>query len=259
MSQNSTQTISCCKNMAEILSETGAFFADVILTRLPYHLYEDYEMYSYLKMLLNTDGSMFLIMRGKSSDEIKPLRVINALTKHDWVLQNHIIWVKSISLDLDKNVDNRSGQACYGSFKPVHSDRFENNLFEHVFHLTKRGDVIIDRKSIGVPYKDKSNIDRWRTSSEDLRCRGNVWYVPEQPGFATPVKLAETCIKFHGIKTDMLVVDPFARNGSILLASMNLNVNAKGFINEPHQCLAVKKVLRDAYNAMHQNIWSAIA
>jgi len=258
-----SQAVSCCKDIERISDHTGKASADVIITRPPYHLYEEYNLYSHLKTILKPSGSLFLIMRGKSSEEVKPLRVISKICGTDidsagWVLQNHVIWVKSISLDLDKNVDNRFGQACYGRFKPVHSERFENNLFEHVFHLTKHGDITIDRMAIGVPYKDKSNIDRWSSASEDRRCRGNVWYVPEHPGFSTPVKLAETCIKFHGIKKDMLVVDPFARNGAVLLASMNLDVEAMGFVSEPYQCSAVKKVVSDAYNAMHQNIWSAI-
>lgn len=34
---------------------------------------------------------------------------------------------------------------------------------------------------MGVPYQDKSNIDRWAREGRepvDLRCRGNTWFIP---------------------------------------------------------------------------------
>ena len=94
----------------------------------------------------------------------------------------------------------------FGHFKPINSPRFLNDCHEYVFHFTKSGRVELNRLALGVPYQDKSNIARWRhTQGDDLRCRGNTWFVPyetiqrrekERPHPATfPVQLAEWCIK----------------------------------------------------------------
>ena len=71
---------------------------------------------------------------------------------------------------------------------------------------------------MGVPYQDKSNIGRWKHAKQDKRDRGNTWFIPyetiqmkkERPHPATfPTKLPEMCIKLHGIKEKMVVMDPF--------------------------------------------------
>src|SRR5207249_113040 len=104
-------------------------------------------------------------------------------------------------------------------YKPINSDRYLNDAHEFVFHLTPAGETPIERLAIGVPYQDKSNIARWaHTRARDLRCRGNVWYVPyetiqerakDRPHPATfPVKLAEMALKLHGVRPGARVLDP---------------------------------------------------
>jgi site-specific DNA-methyltransferase (adenine-specific) len=99
-----------------------------------------------------------------------------------------------------------------------------------VFHFTKTGDVPIDRLAVGVPYQDKSNVSRWgHTEGRDRRCRGSCWFVPyetiqnradERPHPATfPTKLAANCIKLHGLRPDLTVLDPFLGLGSAGLAA----------------------------------------
>jgi DNA modification methylase len=134
-------------------------------------------------------------------------------------LQNTFHWVKSIT------VETTAGQLIStGHFKPIQSKRFVTDCHEYVFHLTKDGNVPIDRLAVGVPYSDKSNIARWdHTSGRDLRCRGNNWFVPyktivsrskERPHPATfPVQLAEFCIKIHGCRPDLVMLDPFVGIG----------------------------------------------
>ena len=51
------------------------------------------------------------------------------------------------------------------------------DLQEYIFHLTKGGDVKMDKKAIGVPYQDKTNIGRWKSAIEDKRDIGNVWFI----------------------------------------------------------------------------------
>ncbi len=92
--------------------------------------------------------------------------------------------------------------------------------------------------SIGVPYQDKSNINRWKTAKEDIRDRGNTWFISyktiqkreERPHPATfPIKLPEMCIKLHGIKENLVVMDSFLGIGSTTIASLRLGVSFIGF------------------------------
>ena len=104
-----------------------------------------------------------------------------------------------------------------------------------VFHLTKSGDVPLERLAVGVPYADKSNIARWNhTRGSDQRCRGNNWFVPYQtiksranqrPHPATfPVQLAQWCIKIHGKNSELSVLDPFLGIGNAALAAHQCGV-----------------------------------
>jgi site-specific DNA-methyltransferase (adenine-specific) len=134
-----------------------------------------------------------------------------------FVLQNHIIWVKAISI----------GDDSVGHFKPISSPRYLNQNHESVFHFTHRGDVPIDRLAVGVPFKDKGNIAR-RNHAQDKRCAGNARFIPYETiqskvqkfnhpaGF--PIALPEYCLKLTGIK-EGLVLDPFMGTGTTLVAA----------------------------------------
>jgi site-specific DNA-methyltransferase (adenine-specific) len=89
-----------------------------------------------------------------------------------------------------------------------------------------------------VPYQDKTNIGRWKTAKQDKRDRGNTWFIPyetiqskkDRPHPATfPTKLPEMCIKLHGIRDGLLVMDPFSGIGSTAIASLRLGVSFVGF------------------------------
>jgi site-specific DNA-methyltransferase (adenine-specific) len=134
-----------------------------------------------------------------------------------FVLQNHIVWIKSIATKGD----------AVGHFKPVGGQRFLHHNHEHLFHLTLSGDVKLDRLAIGVPFKDKSNIAR-RGHAKDLRCRGNTWFIPydtvqskaakfHHPS-TFPVALPRWCIRLHG-RQDALVLDPFMGTGTTVVAA----------------------------------------
>ena len=125
--------------------------------------------------------------------------------------------------------------ATYGHFKPISSKRFLNDCHEYIFHFTKTGRVEIDRLGLGVPYQDKSNIARWRhTRGSDRRCRGNTWFIPyetiqsrakERPHPATfPVKLAEWCIRLHGVSRVHTMLDPFLGIGNSAVAAQRCGV-----------------------------------
>lgn len=206
---------------------------DIFITSPPYNLGIDYHSYrdrkdenEYLdwleeicieiKRVMKEDGSFFLNIAGSSSNPWLPFELMVRLRKI-FILQNHIEWIKSISI----------GDESYGHFKPVVSNRFLHRNHEYVFHLTKNGKVKINRLNVGVPYKDKSNIIR-RSHQQDLRCRGDVWFIPyntirkkaekfNHPG-TFPLALPQMCLKLHG-KQHPLVVDPFMGVGTTLLAT----------------------------------------
>ena len=108
-------------------------------------------------------------------------------------------------------------------------ERFLHRNHEHIFHLTKQGGVRLDRLSVGVPFKDKSNIARWsHTNGKDRRCRGNTWFIPyrtihqrakQRPHPATfPTELAVKCIRLHGAR-NAVVMDPFLGIGHAAFAA----------------------------------------
>jgi site-specific DNA-methyltransferase (adenine-specific) len=232
----------CIKGMARLPSD----HFDLVVTSPPYNLGVRYQKYSdrqdrqsYLewcekwgaevRRVLKSTGSFFLNIGSAPSNPMLPHEIVMVL--HDFfVLQNTIHWIKSITIE-DRYGDVRS----YGHFKPISSRRFLNDCHEYIFHFTKSGRVEIDRLAIGVPYQDKSNIARWsHTRSSDRRCRGNTWFIPyetiqsrakERPHPATfPVRLAEWCIKLHGVSRVHTMLDPFLGIGNSAVAAQRCGV-----------------------------------
>jgi site-specific DNA-methyltransferase (adenine-specific) len=170
-----------------------------------------------LRRVMRPDASFFLNIAGSSTQPWLPFELIVRLRKL-FVLQNHIVWVKSIAT---------SPEGAVGHNKPVGGMRFINRNHEHLFHLTLSGDVVLDRLAVGVPFRDKSNIAR-RGHARDLRCRGDTWFVPygtvqakkqkfDHPG-TYPVDLPRWCIRLHG-RSNAVVLDPFAGAGTTLVAA----------------------------------------
>jgi len=86
-----------------------------------------------------------------------------------------------------------------------------------------------------VPYADKSNVRRWaHANGQDLRCRGNIWFIPyqtiqnrtvERPHPATfPEQLAMNCIKIHGCNRELVVLDPFVGMGHAGIAAKKCGI-----------------------------------
>jgi len=243
----------CIKGLQENIQQNSI---DVVITSPPYNIGVNYNTYddtlpreTYLawvrrvgnsiKSVLKDDGSFFLNMGNKPKDQWIAWDVAQALRK-DFFLQNVIHWIKSIAInkqDVGKN-PNIVDDVAVGHFKPIVSDRFLNNCHEYVFHFTKDGKSKLDKLSVGVAYQDKSNIGRWTHAKQDKRDRGNTWFVPydtiqmkkERPHPATfPTRLPEMCIRLHGIKEKMVVMDPFLGIGSTAIASTRLGVSFVGF------------------------------
>ena len=227
---------------------------DVIVTSPPYNIGKRYHTYhdirprgEYLdwmervaqrsKTILKDTGSFFLNVGGKPSDLWIALDIAQRFRRH-YVLQNTIHWVKSIAIPKQDvgNYDCIIDDIAVGHYQPVNSRRFLSNCHEFIFHFTKKGDVTVDQLAVGVKYQDKTNIGRWKTADKDLRGRGNTWFIPYETirnarshPTVFPMKLPEMCIKLHGIKKNMLVLDPFIGTGSTAFACQKLGVDFMGF------------------------------
>ena len=214
---------------------------DLVVTSPPYNLGIRYRKYSdrqdrqfylewcalwaaQIRRILKPNGSFFLNIGAAPSNPMLPHEIVMRL-RDVFVLQNTVHWVKSIA------VEDRS----YGHFKPINSKRFLNDCHEYIFHFTIDGRVELDRLALGVPYRDKSNIARWsHTRGSDLRCRGNTWFIPyetiqsrakERPHPATfPVRLAEWCIRLHGVTRVETMLDPFLGIGNSAVAAQKCGV-----------------------------------
>ncbi len=178
-----------------------------------------------IKRVLTNDGHFFLQVGGIATSPLIPLVLLNVALAAGFVLQNQIVWVKSITV----------GDESHGPFKPVNSDRFLNQTNEFIFHLTKEGKVPLDRLAVGVPFADKTNIARF-DHEKDVRCGGNSWFIPYEPihkandhPAAFPVALPEMCVKLSGIPKGSQVVDPFVGSGTTLVACEKLGMTGLGF------------------------------
>ncbi|MEO8070495.1 MAG: site-specific DNA-methyltransferase, partial [Acidobacteriota bacterium] len=236
------------------LLEPGSL--DVIVTSPPYNLGIKYHTYrddmpraAYLSWsgrwlraasrVVSADGSLFLNVGAKPTDPWIPLEVAQVARKH-FKLQNTIHWVKSIAIDrqsagasagLDRDV-------AVGHYKPINSDRFVNDCHEYIFHFSPAGRTRLDRRAVGVPYQDPSNIKRWAKAGQGLRCRGNTWFIPydtiqrrdrDRPHPASfPPKVPEQCIRLHGLERVRTVLDPFLGLGSSAVAAVRLGLDFIG-------------------------------
>lgn len=245
--------------------------ADVVVTSPPYNRGVPYRSYSdrrpreeYLAWVgrfrdavdrvLAPRGSFFLNVGGSPSDPWLPWDVARVVGG-TFVLQNAIVWVKSIAID--RGAAGRSSglttDLALGHYKPVVSDRYLHGAHEYVFHFSRRGNVPLDRLAIGVPYQDKTNVARWRRGSRDRRCRGNTWFLPyptiqkrarDRPHPATfPPELPEWCLRLHGLRRTHLALDPFVGIGSSAVAAARLGVDFVGFdVDAGYLDVAIRRV-----------------
>jgi site-specific DNA-methyltransferase (adenine-specific) len=223
---------------------------DLVVTSPPYNLGINYKSFkdtapreefltwcrswaAELRRVMADDASFFLNVGAAPANPLMPHQLILALTDGPqplFVLQNTFHWIKSIT------VETRGGEPISaGHFKPINSQRFVNDCHEYVFHLTRSGNVPLDRRAAGVPYQDKSNIARWgHTGGADLRCRGNNWFIPyetinsrdkDRPHPATfPVALVEQCVRLHGKGPATRLIDPFLGIGTSAVAAFRQKI-----------------------------------
>lgn len=227
----------------DILQHVESESIDVITTSPPYNLNQEYNLYKdsigwndyfnklfkvsiQLHRVLKPDGSLFL--NAGSTSKSPHLSAYIASQFNYFYLQNHIIWVKSVYV---------AGKT-YGHFKPVNSKRYLNNCWEDIYHFTKSGNVGIDRLAVGAPFEDKSNISRWESNKKDIRCAGNVWFInyetiqnKKSKGLHPaifPEQLPAKCIKLHGVKLGMKVLDPYCGTGTVSAVCEKMDIEGIG-------------------------------
>jgi site-specific DNA-methyltransferase (adenine-specific) len=234
----------CVQGIKDLLADLSV---DLVVTSPPYNLGIAYSNYKdnrtrleyfdwsrlwagQVKRVLKDQGSFFLNLGACPSNPLLPHELIVVMHELGFVLQNTFHWIKSIT------VETKDGsQISAGHFKPIQSPRFVNDCHEFIFHLTKHGDTPLHRLALGVPYSHKSNINRWaHTKGRDSRCRGNNWFIPyqtivnrskERPHPATfPTELAVNCIKIHGCRPDLVMLDPFLGIGNSALAAKQCGI-----------------------------------
>ncbi len=251
---NKIHVMDCLEGMKHIEERS----IDVIVTSPPYNIGKKYNGYDdqrprneYLdwmekvakesKRILKDGGSFFLNVGGKSTDPWIATDVAYRFRNH-YTLQNLIHWVKSIAIPKEDMGDYEHAKRtiAVGHYQPVNSSKYLSGCHEFIFHFTKRGDVDLDKLSIGVPYQDKSNIGRWKAATADVRERGNAWFIPyetiqESRPHPTvfPKRLPEMCIRLHGYDEQTLVLDPFMGIGTTALACLQLGVKFLGFEIDP--------------------------
>jgi site-specific DNA-methyltransferase (adenine-specific) len=232
---------------------------DLVITSPPYNIginYNEYKdtkslneylnwlnkIFIEIKRVLKDNGSIFLNVGSTNTNPWVSIDVLSAL-RNLFILQNNIKWIKSISVDKDN---------IFGHFNPVNSKRYLNNTYEDIFHLTKTGDVELDRKAIGVPYKYKVNL-KGTTITDDMRCRGNTWFIPyktihsksqrgDHPA-VFPEEVVRRCIKLHGYNKDTTVLEPFLGSGTTLMVTRELKCKGTGIeIDKKYFDYAVSKI-----------------
>lgn len=239
--------------------ESNSIQVDIVVTSPPYNIGKNYgtsyndnksrieyldfidEVGQKIKKILKDNGSFFLNIGNIPSNQWITIDVANIMRKY-FVLQNKVIWTKSISIkksDIIKKISssNIPEIVSIGHYQPVRSQKYLNNCFEEIFHFTHSGNVELNKlaNDFAVPYQDKSNIGRY--SELDKRDRGNVWFIPYEtiqskderchPALF-PIKLPYYCIKLHGYDQNTIVYDPFMGIGTTAAACIDVGVNYLG-------------------------------
>ncbi len=246
----------------EILASLDTGTLSAIVTSPPYNLGIEYRTYrdtlprqDYLAWssawieaaarALEPEGSLFLNVGAKPTDPWTAMDVAQSARRY-LRLQNTIHWIKSIAIDRDAAgaAAELTRDLAVGHYKPINSDRFVNDCHEFIFHFTPEGRTPLDRRAVGVPYQDASNIGRWQSGGANRRCRGNTWFIPYQtiqsrdkdrPHPATfPPRVPEQCLKLHGLRRLKLVADPFLGLGSTAVACAALGVDFIGIELDAH-------------------------
>lgn len=200
---------------------------DLIITSPPYKnsdgfTYEFIEIiFKQLYRLQKPNTLFFLNFGHLAEDKMRPFLVCQKAIDCGYALNDTIVWVKN-------------------HYKPIQGRRRVNNLTEFIFILYKGKMPLLNRLNIGIPYKDKSNANRFNKGN-NLKCAGNVWNInyktinsrdekPHPDRF--PIELPSRCIKLCGYDVNV-VLDPFSGSFTTCQAAKKLNKDYIGIELNP--------------------------
>ncbi len=203
-----------------------------------YSTYEEYRQY--LKQVwtevhkkLSHSGLLFVNIGDSFDNQFKSHEIANDILDCGFNLVQTVVWVKV-------------------QHSPVQGDKHLNHLYEYIFIFSKAQDYSLQRLAIGIPYKDKSNIGRWKVAKDDLRCRGDVWFINYETvqrhsqklhEAIFPKQLPELCIKLASSKSSDTVLDPFLGSGTTILAAADLGRSSIGYeINASYERIIRRKL-----------------
>ena len=220
----------------------------VCVTSPPYFRKKNYETqygsYSEYRNYLNevwnevyrvlSDQGLFFVNIGNSFDnQFKSFEIAHDIASRGFNFVQTVIWVK-------------------GHHSPVQGKKHLNHLYEYIFIFSKTSNYELERLAIGIPYKDKSNIGRWKIAKQDLRCRGDVWFInyetvqrhsEKMHDAIFPKELPELCIKLGSKDRDDLVLDPFLGSGTTILAADSVGRHSIGYeVNRSFERIIRKKL-----------------
>lgn len=203
-----------------------------------YKTYEEYRRY--LKQVwvevqrkLKDSGLLFVNIGNSFDNQFKSFEIAKDVAECGFNLVQSVIWVK-------------------GHHSPVQGNKHLNHLYEYVFIFSKGEGYSLKRLAIGIPYKDKSNIGRWKVAKKDLRCRGDVWQINYETvqkhsqklhDAIFPKKLPEFCIRLASHRKSDIVLDPFLGSGTTTLAAFELGRRSIGYeVNLGYESIIRKKL-----------------
>jgi len=211
---------------------------DCIITSPPYKDSDGYteqlmcDVLGQCWKLLKYNSLMFINFGHLAEDKLRPFRVATLAQEHGLKLQETFIWVKN-------------------HYRPIQGKRRVNNLTEFIFMFSKGEMPELDRLAVGIPYADKSNIGRYAQS--DLKCAGNVWYIPYDTIQSSeeklhndrfPLELPTKCLRLAGAKSGWTICDPFVGSGTTALAAKQLGLNFIGWeLDKQHYEIAIRRVV----------------
>jgi len=197
-----------------------------------YNEYRSYlrEVWKEVYRVLSDTGILFVNIGNSFDNQFKAFEVAKDVTDCGFSLVQSVIWVK-------------------GHHSPIQGEKHLNHLYEYIFLFSKSENYSLNRLAIGIPYKDKSNIGRWKVATKDLRCRGDVWYInyetvqshsEKMHDAIFPRELPELCVKLASSDPEDIVLDPFLGSGTSILAAYETGRRSIGYEIEP----AYEKIIR---------------
>lgn len=204
-------------NNQEELPKLQSNSVDLCITSPPYKTSDGYNeenlkfVFSQCYRILKDNTLFFLNFGHLAEDKFRPFATCKLAMDIGFNLNDTITWVKN-------------------HYKPIQGNRRLNNLSEFIFILYKGKMPLLNRLSIGIPYADKSNVNRFN-GGLDLKCGGNIWYIDyetinkvEDKGHNDryPIELPEKCIKLCGYDVNT-ILDPYSGSGTTGIACKSLN------------------------------------